>query len=63
MSETILGLTAQIVTAHIANNTGRADELPALIREVHQTLSTVGEATTKPAKAEPSGLSRSQRWV
>jgi predicted transcriptional regulator len=51
MNETILGLTAQIVTAHIVNNTVRADQLPTLIREVHRTLSTVGEAPAEPAKA------------
>ena len=53
MSDTTLSLTAQIVTAHIGNNTVRADQLPTLIREVHRTLATVGEASTEPAKAEP----------
>jgi predicted transcriptional regulator len=51
MNESIVGLTAQIVMAHIVNNTMRADQLPTLIREVHRTLSTVGEA---PTKVEPA---------
>jgi predicted transcriptional regulator len=54
MNETILNLTARIVTAHIANNTVRADQLPTLIKEVHRTLSTVGKAAAEPAKAEPA---------
>lgn len=54
MNETILGLTARIVAAHIANNTLQTDQLPALIREVHRALATVGEAPAEPAKAEPA---------
>ncbi len=54
MSETILDLTARLVSAHIGNNTVRADHLPSLIREVHRTLSTVGETSAEPAKAEPA---------
>jgi predicted transcriptional regulator len=36
MNESIVGLTAQIVMAHIVNNTVRADQLPTLIREVRR---------------------------
>lgn len=54
MNETVLGLTAHIVSVFVANNTVRADQLPMMIREVHRTLATVGEAPTKPAKAEPA---------
>jgi predicted transcriptional regulator len=53
MSDTTLNMTVKIVTAHIANNTMRADQVPTLIREVHRTLSTVGEATGS-TKAEPA---------
>ena len=49
MSEDVLGLTAQIVSAHVTKNAVPVEELPALIREVYKTLSTVGEA---PAPAE-----------
>jgi predicted transcriptional regulator len=44
-STNILRLTAQIVSAHVANNTVPAEELPALIREVHDAL----VATAAPA--------------
>jgi predicted transcriptional regulator len=54
MDETVLSLTAQIVTAHIANNTVRADQVSTLIRGIYQTLSTVGEAPTKPTNIEPA---------
>jgi len=54
MSDTILTLTAQIVSVFVGNNTVRADQLPALIKEVHRTLSTVGEAPAEPTKAEPA---------
>jgi predicted transcriptional regulator len=41
------------VTVFVGNNTVRADQLPSLIREVHRTLSTVGEAPAERAKVEP----------
>jgi predicted transcriptional regulator len=50
----ILSLTADIVSAHVANNNVAAVQLPGLIRDVHQTLSTVGQAPAEPIKAEPS---------
>ena len=49
MTEDVLGLTAQIVSAHVTKNAVPVEELPALIREVYKTLSTVGEAPA-PAK-------------
>ncbi|HXT79903.1 MAG TPA: MucR family transcriptional regulator [Acetobacteraceae bacterium] len=56
MAEDVLGLTAQIVSAHVAKNAVPVEELPALIREVYKTLATVGETaapaeTPKPAVA------------
>ncbi len=42
MSEELLTLTAQIVSAHVAKNTVEAGDLPSLIREVFQTLSGLG---------------------
>jgi predicted transcriptional regulator len=54
MSDTTLTLTAQIVSVFVGNNAVRADQLPTLIREVHRTLSTVGEAAAEPKKAEPA---------
>jgi predicted transcriptional regulator len=50
----IIGLTAQIVSAHVAYNEVSADKLPGLIRDVHQALSTVEQSSVEPTKAEPS---------
>jgi predicted transcriptional regulator len=54
MSEDVLGLTAQIVSAHVTKNPVPVEELPALIREVYKTLSTVGEAAPPAAALKPS---------
>ncbi len=51
MADDILGLTAQIVSAHVQRNPVAVDALPALIRDVHRTLSTLG---TEPAAAAPA---------
>ena len=50
MVEDVLGLTAQIVSAHVTRKPVPVEELLALIREVYKTLSTVGE-TPAPAGA------------
>ena len=39
----ILGLTAQIVSAHVSKNQVGTDALPSLIQSVYRSLSTVGE--------------------
>jgi predicted transcriptional regulator len=44
MSEDVLALTAQIVSAHVKKNPVEAGELPALIRDVFRTLSTLGDS-------------------
>jgi len=53
----VLGLTAQIVAAHVGNNAVPAGELASLIQDVYRTLSGVGHETvveeTKPAPAVP----------
>jgi predicted transcriptional regulator len=54
MGASIVGLTAQLVSVFVTNNTVRADQLPTLIREVHRTLATVGEAPAESTKAEPA---------
>ena len=48
-----LSLTAQIVSAHVANNEVSASQLPTLIRDVHQALATVGQTAAEPSAAEP----------
>ena len=43
----LITLTAQIVSAHCANNTVEAETLPGLIRQIYEALASVNE----PAKA------------
>ena len=55
----VLGLTAQIVAAHVANNAVPGDALPAMIHEIYRTLSAVGRDTPvmvaeKPQPAVPA---------
>ena len=51
----VLGLTAQIVSAHVSNNSVAPDALPSLIQEVYRTLSGVGrEPTTQPDRPQPA---------
>jgi predicted transcriptional regulator len=56
VSMDVLGLTVQIVSAHVANNVVPNDELAGLIQLVYRTLSGVGRAAPlaeKPAPAVP----------
>jgi len=50
----ILGLTAQIVSAHVANNSVDTDALPGLIQSIFKTLSAMGEGTPIVEKKEPA---------
>ena len=47
-----LGLTAEIVSAHVSNNSVSVTDLPSLITEVHRTLATLG-AGAPPPPPEP----------
>jgi predicted transcriptional regulator len=58
VSMDVLGLAAQIVSAHVSNNTVPPDMLPSLIQEVYKALVGIGgggEAmpTEKPVPAVP----------
>jgi predicted transcriptional regulator len=51
----ILGLTAQIVSAHAAHNEVGASALPGAIRVVYDTLANIGDAPAAPVeKAQPA---------
>lgn len=50
----VLGLTAQIVSAHVSNNSITPDALPALIQEVYKTLSGVGREPAQPDRPQPA---------
>lgn len=54
MAEDVLGLTAQIVSAHVKKNAVSVEELPTLIREVHKTLASLGDAVPAPDAATPA---------
>ncbi len=53
-SQNMLGLTAQIVSAHVSNNSVPPDALPSLIQEVYKTLSGVGKEPAEPDRPEPA---------
>jgi predicted transcriptional regulator len=48
-TDQVLGLTAQIVSAHVRHNAVPPDALPGLIQEVYKTLTNVGK---QPVQAE-----------
>jgi predicted transcriptional regulator len=57
MSETtdqVLGLTAQIVSAHVRHNAVAPDALPSLIQEVYRALTNVGKQPTEAEKPTPA---------
>ncbi len=49
----LLGLTAEIVAAHVSNNPVALGDLPNLIQEVYRTLSTVGLPVAEPEPERP----------
>lgn len=58
--ESIIETTADIVAAHVSNNSVAVGDLPTLIANVHAALSGLGTATAAPAsKAEPAVSVRS----
>ncbi len=50
----VLGLTAQIVSAHVSNNSVSLDALPNLIQEVYRTLAGVGKEQPTLDKQAPA---------
>jgi predicted transcriptional regulator len=52
-SAELLGLTAEIVAAHVSNNPVALTDLPNLITEVYRTLSSVGMPASKPQPERP----------
>jgi predicted transcriptional regulator len=51
----LLALTSEIVASHVANNSLGAEDLPALIRQVHAALCALGApAATVPERPEPA---------
>lgn len=61
----LLALTANIVSSHVSNNPVTGDNLTKMIREVYETLATVGAPTEakseRPAPAVPIKKSVTER--
>ena len=53
-TDEVLGLTAQIVSAHVRHNAVSLDALPGLIQEVYRTLTNVGKQPTQAEKPTPA---------
>ncbi|WP_380877125.1 MucR family transcriptional regulator [Sphingomonas sp. DBB INV C78] len=55
LAETLITLTADIVSAHVSNNSVAVSDLPALIQNVHNALSGLGGEVAEPeVKQEPA---------
>ncbi len=51
----LLGLTAEIVSAHVSNNSVAVADLPNLIQEVYRTLASMGQPVeTAPERPQPA---------
>ena len=58
--DTLLTLTADIVAAHVSNNSVAVNDLPNLIQNVHSALSGISRSSSAPeAKPEPKVSIRS----
>jgi predicted transcriptional regulator len=53
-TDEVLGLTAQIVSAHVRHNAVSPDALPSLIQEVYKTLANVGKQPVQAEKPNPA---------
>ena len=61
-TDQVLGLTAQIVSAHVRHNAVSADALPALIQDVFKTLANIGKQPVQAEKPTPAvGVKQSIR--
>jgi predicted transcriptional regulator len=59
-AEAIVSLTADIVSAHVSNNSVAVSDLPTLIENVHNALTGLGKVKEVPApKQEPAVSIRS----
>jgi predicted transcriptional regulator len=54
MSEFLLSLAAQVVSAHVANNKVATEQLPKLINDVHRALANAAHSAEPPPKGEPA---------
>ena len=60
LDETLITLTADIVSAHVSNNSVAVNDLPVLIQNVHSALTGLGSSSEEPeVKQEPAVSVRS----
>ena len=60
IQDTLITLTADIVAAHVSNNSVAVSDLPVLIQNVHGALTGLGRAAVEPeVKQEPAVSIRS----
>ena len=52
--EVVLGLAAEIVSAHVRNNAVPTDQLPTLIQQVFNTLASAEQKSSAPPRPEPA---------
>jgi predicted transcriptional regulator len=50
----LLNLTAEIVAAHVGNNTVAVPDLPQLIHDVYKSLASVGIQPAQPERPQPA---------
>ena len=53
-SETLVTLTADIVAAHVSNNSVAISDIPLIIRSVHDALAGLGSTVVPEVKQEPA---------
>ena len=53
-TETLVTLTADIVAAHVSNNSVAISDIPLVIRSVHEALSGLGTKAEPEVKQEPA---------
>lgn len=52
--DTVLGLTAKIVSSHVARNSVEPGKLPELIRDVYQSLAQAGTEPAESVRPKPA---------
>lgn len=57
MDDTLLTLTADIVAAHVSNNSVAVNDLPNLIQNVHQALAGISSSTAAPEPRQDPAVS------
>lgn len=58
-NENLVSLTTDVVATYVANNKVALDDVAKLVRDVHQTLSSLGEGQQEPEKRVPAVSVRS----